>query len=321
MKCGDMNERVCVRACVCVCVLCAATAALKTCYNVLDFAWLGACFCFFRFSRPRIFFFFFFFVTLTATYIFVFPGREKANGEMASATATTATTSGSDRDFDVIIVGGGPAGSSAVSICTWLKKRVCVIDPRGTLWPAPTGAVSKIHRNCGMLFGDPHGKKRVPWSVVDDHLNTTLERVRRLPLPHEGATLRKHGSTDPGATAAAAAPLADLLPSTVTVLKGFGRLADTNTVEVHPSGASQGAPLQTVTADVILIASGSVPTHLPSIPFDGRYVYDSDNIATIGRTPHNVVVQGAGIIGVEYAFIMRQLGAEVGFSNTSNICT
>ena len=223
-------------------------------------------------------------------------GRQDAGAPSSSASSSSSSSSSSFTrrrsrfDYDVIIIGGGPAGSNAVSICTWLNKRVCVIEPRGYLWPAPTGAVSKIHRTCGLTHGDSLGRVRVPWSVVDDHLAATLDRVRRLPLPHDSAS-----------------PSSPALPSSVTVVKGFGRLKDVNTVEVRSApamcivndGADDGGILHCVTADVILLASGSVPARLPSIPFDGKYVFDSDDIAQIGRTPHKIVVQGAGVIGIE----------------------
>ena len=256
---------------------------------------------------------------------------------MSVTTTTTNSTIGDTaRDYDVVILGGGPSGASAVSICTWLKKRVCVVDPKGRVWPAPTGAVSKIHRSCGMLHGDPFGKKRVPWAVVEEHFQTTLQRVRGLPLPHEGSVPPRatpdsreavKSQTRPSSTqvavsedrnasaSASASALAThkfaALPPNVTVMKGFGRMVDVNTVEVRSAGGIDSRLLQTITTNVVLVASGSVPSHLPGIPFDGRYIFDSDNISTIGRTPHRIVVQGAGIIGIEYAFIMRQLGAEV----------
>lgn len=154
------------------------------------------------------------------------------------------------------------------------------------------------------------GTKRVPWSVVDEHLRTTLERVKNLPLPHEGSTPPRSSEAGEEQSGTATHKFA-AVPSNVTILQGFGRLVDPNTIEIRSSGGSNAALLQTITSNVVLIASGSVPSHLPGIPFDGRFVFDSDDITTIGRTPHKIVVQGAGIIGIEYAFIMRQLGAEV----------
>lgn len=155
-------------------------------------------------------------------------------------------------DFDVVVLGGGPAGASIVSICGWLKKSVCVVEPRGNITPAPTGAISKIHRACGNLHGDPFGKVRVEWSVVEDYLAATLKRVRDLPLPHEGK----------GGKAGSAAH--------VTVVEGTGRLEDEHTVGVLlPDGN-----LKMLTSDVIIIATGSKPARFKGVPFDGRVVFD-----------------------------------------------
>jgi pyruvate/2-oxoglutarate dehydrogenase complex dihydrolipoamide dehydrogenase (E3) component len=155
-------------------------------------------------------------------------------------------------DYDVLVLGGGPAGASVVSICGWLNKSACVVEPRGAITPAPTGAISKIHRACGSLHGDPFGNVRVEWSVVEDHLAATLKRVGDLPLPHEG----KGGKA--GVT------------GQLTVVEGIGRLEGEHTVSVLlPDGNKK-----MLTSEVIIVATGSKPSRLKGVPFDGRFVFD-----------------------------------------------
>ena len=95
--------------------------------------------------------------------------------------------------------------------------------------------------------------------------------------------------------------------SSVEVLKGHAKVLDEHTLRVHP----QQHTSHTVTAQAILFTVGSRARHLRGVPIDNKYVFDSDMIVTAGRTPKRILIQGAGIIGVEMAFIMRSFGADV----------
>jgi NAD(P) transhydrogenase len=88
------------------------------------------------------------------------------------------------------------------------------------------------------------------------------------------------------------------------VEEGLGEFVDTHTIQL-------AGTTRRITADVILIATGSIPARLPGVPFDDHYVFDSDTIVQLQRTPQSILIQGGGIIGVEYAFIFRALGAAV----------
>jgi len=66
-----------------------------------------------------------------------------------------------------------------------------------------------------------------------------------------------------------------------------------------------------VRGDVVLIATGSVPTRPAGVPFDDPRVHDSDEILAMTRLPQSLAVVGAGVIGCEYASIFAALGVEV----------
>jgi NAD(P) transhydrogenase len=66
-----------------------------------------------------------------------------------------------------------------------------------------------------------------------------------------------------------------------------------------------------LTAEFILIATGSSPYHPPEIPFDGDLIYDSDSILHMNRIPKTMAVVGGGVIGTEYASIFAALGVDV----------
>jgi len=67
---------------------------------------------------------------------------------------------------------------------------------------------------------------------------------------------------------------------------------------------------------VIVIATGSRPTHPPDVPFDGETVFDSDTILRLPRMPRSMMVLGAGVIGIEYAAMFAALGLQVTLVDT-----
>src|SRR5262249_4291285 len=67
----------------------------------------------------------------------------------------------------------------------------------------------------------------------------------------------------------------------------------------------------TLTSDYVLIACGSRPARSSQIPIDGRRTVDSDQLGQIERIPRDVIIVGAGVIGLEYASMLTTLGGRV----------
>ncbi len=66
-----------------------------------------------------------------------------------------------------------------------------------------------------------------------------------------------------------------------------------------------------VSAGHILLATGSEPVSLPSLPFDGQTVVDSTGALALTGVPEHLVVVGAGYIGLELGSLWKRLGAKV----------
>ena len=89
-------------------------------------------------------------------------------------------------------------------------------------------------------------------------------------------------------------------------IRGSARIAAPGTVEV-----SDGQSKRTLKAVRILIATGSEPIALSSIPFDGRMVVSSTEALTFDRVPERLLVVGAGAIGLELGSVWARLGSKV----------
>jgi dihydrolipoamide dehydrogenase len=93
----------------------------------------------------------------------------------------------------------------------------------------------------------------------------------------------------------------------VTVLRGNGTL--TGPTSVHISGGEAGEVDATGTD--LLLATGSAPRSLPGLTLDGERIITSDEALTREAVPGRVAIVGAGAIGVEWASLYGDLGAEV----------
>ena len=93
----------------------------------------------------------------------------------------------------------------------------------------------------------------------------------------------------------------------VTVLKGNGVLAGPTSVTV--SGGESGDV--DASAEHLILATGSAPRSLPGLELDDRLIITSDEALTRGDVPRRVTIVGAGAIGVEWASMYRDFGAEV----------
>ena len=66
-----------------------------------------------------------------------------------------------------------------------------------------------------------------------------------------------------------------------------------------------------LSAEYILVATGSRPAHPANVPFDGTRIYDSDTILHLDSIPASLIVVGGGVIGSEYATLFGAMGLRV----------
>ena len=102
----------------------------------------------------------------------------------------------------------------------------------------------------------------------------------------------------------------------VTVFNGLGTI--TGPHEVTVSGSQQSV---TLSAKNIMLATGSIPNELPSLPYDGVKIISSTEALKLPEVPGHLVVVGAGAIGLEMGSVWLRLGSRVTVVEFSNkIC-
>jgi dihydrolipoamide dehydrogenase len=94
----------------------------------------------------------------------------------------------------------------------------------------------------------------------------------------------------------------------IQVVRGRGQLAGAGTVTVQDA---QAAPVATLHAPHIILATGARPRVLPGLPFDSTRVLSSTEAMLLQEVPETLVIIGAGAIGVEFAYFYNAFGSKV----------
>ena len=207
--------------------------------------------------------------------------------------------------YDLVVIGGGPAGITAATTAAGFGKRVVLVDNHADIGGAGinTGTVpSKTLRETALALSGIRSRKLygVDLSVrrevtVADFLGHELHVQDGF---HKTITERLKGLN-------------------ATIYSGTCSFVDAHTVRVRLGSVDQkadpSAPAQEILlrGEKIMIATGSSPVRPAIFPFGQGAIYDSDTILKLERIPKTLAVIGAGVIGTEYACTFRALGAAV----------
>ncbi|WP_317855881.1 dihydrolipoyl dehydrogenase [Chakrabartyella piscis] len=196
------------------------------------------------------------------------------------------------KKFDVIVIGGGPGGYVAAIKASLLGKKVAVVEREalgGTClnWGCiPTKALLRsselIHH---LTDGDEFGYSLDTKSIQIDYakIQKRSRKVSEKLVGGVGYLMKKNK---------------------ITVLQDTASFKDKKTLVLQKSG-------EEVTADSIIIATGTKPMRLPGMDFESPRVLDSKKALQLTTLPKSAVVIGAGAIGMEFAALWNTLGAEV----------
>lgn len=195
-----------------------------------------------------------------------------------------------DSEYDVVVVGAGPGGYVAAIRAGQLGLKTAIVE-REALggvclnWGCiPSKALLKnaevlsyFHRaeEFGLSFDNFHADYA---AAVDRSRKVVDRNVRGVAY-----LLRKNK---------------------VDHIVGEGRLTAKGTVTVAPEGT-------TLNAKNVILATGSSPRTVPSLPIDGDQVISSRESIVLKDLPASLVIVGAGAIGVEFAYLYHTYGVEV----------
>src|ERR1700722_16267075 len=222
---------------------------------------------------------------------------------VASTTAPQSTTervlspteaTNNNNVYDLIVVGSGPAGQKAAICAAKLRKKVAVVERKRTIGGVcvHTGTIpSKTFREAILylsglrqrtFYGRGYALKEAI-SMADLVFRSDSVMAREIEVIK--AQLRRNR---------------------VVVYEGNARFIDEHTMEV---ASDEGYTM--LRGNNFVIACGTRPAHSADIPIDGKRIFDSDQVHDLEELPRELIVVGAGIIGLEYASMFAALGVKV----------
>src|SRR5256712_1500426 len=196
--------------------------------------------------------------------------------------------------YDMIVIGSGPAGQKAAIAAAKARKRVAVIDRTSMIGGVcvhtgtiPSKAVREaIFQLTGLavkaIYGDLY---RGSGEISVDDLSFRVNHI----IGRETQIIR-----------------AQLKRNSVAIYEGSAQFLDAHNIQVRNENGDIN-----VEANKILIACGTRPARNAGIPFDDHRIVDTDHLSGLGQIPREIIIVGAGVVGLEYASFMAALRADV----------
>lgn len=196
--------------------------------------------------------------------------------------------------YDFIVIGSGPAGQKAAIQAAKAGRHVAIIErdaqlggacvQRGTI-PSKT-----LRENALRVTHMRQNANLANFDLGEDvEMSTLINRLDEVIKAHDGYMRRQ------------------IARNNIEWIHGRAQFIDNKTLKID---TVQGQCLS-LTADNIMIASGSFPRTPDNIAIDHEHIFDSDSILSILYLPKSLTVLGGGVIASEYASIFQALGVKV----------
>ena len=190
-------------------------------------------------------------------------------------------------DYDVIVIGSGPGGYTAAIRASQLNLKVAIVEERdlgGTC----------LNRGCIPTKVMCHAANQMDSfkksSVFGFEVNYNFNFSKLMDFKNK--TVRKLSKG-----------VETLLKSNnVTIYSGKSEFLDKNTIKINE---------EKLTSKFFIIATGASPVSLNIKGLSNEFVLDSEALLNSEHLPKNIIIIGAGIIGLEFASIFNELGSKV----------
>ena len=208
------------------------------------------------------------------------------------------------KNYDVVVIGAGPGGYISAIRCAQLGLTTACVDNGMSNDGKPNLGGTCLNTGCipsKALLDSSHHYSFIKQQAADHGINVTgvkmdvhkmITRKNRIvqKLTRGIARLFKKNGVD--------------------WLQGKGKLLGDNQVQVAPSGPKPAGEYK-VTAQNIIIATGSVPTDTPFAAVDQSRIVDSTGALDFTEIPQRLGIIGAGVIGLELGSVWSRMGSQV----------
>lgn len=197
------------------------------------------------------------------------------------------------QQFDLVIIGGGPAGYTGAIRAAQLGMKVACVEKRSTLGGTCLN-VGCIPSKALLNFSEKYEDAKKHFGEFGIKTEVSLELDKMLAKKDKVVTDLCKGIDGLFAK------------NKITKFTGHGKILANNIVEIENSGG-----IEKISAKNILIATGSSVIDLPGISIDEEVIVSSTGALALKKVPAKMAVIGGGYIGLELGSVWRRLGAEV----------
>ncbi|MBI3123058.1 MAG: dihydrolipoyl dehydrogenase [Ignavibacteriales bacterium] len=199
------------------------------------------------------------------------------------------------KSFDIAVLGGGPGGYVAAIRAAQLGFKTVVIDKDN---------LGGICLNWGCIPTKALLKSAEVYDTMKNHSTDYGIKVEGLSFDFEKIINRSRDIS--GRITKNVEML--IKKNKIERIRGFGKFISKNEIEIFDN---DGKKFDSVIADKIIIATGARPRIFPTIPVDRKNIITSTEAMNLPKQPKDLIVIGAGAIGVEFAYFYSVLGTKV----------
>jgi dihydrolipoamide dehydrogenase len=197
-------------------------------------------------------------------------------------------------EFDVVVIGGGPAGYVAAIKSAQLGLKTACIEGRGTL--------GGTCLNVGCIPSKALLQSSHKYHEASHDLEKHGVKVGKVTLDLK-AMMKRKGDVVSSLCKGVEGLFAK---NKVTYIKGFAAFKDASEVIVKTDKGEE-----VVKSKNFVVATGSESTPMPGIDIDEKRVVSSTGVLELDEVPAKMLVIGGGYIGLEMSSVWSRLGAEV----------
>ncbi len=195
---------------------------------------------------------------------------------------------------DVIVIGSGPGGEGAAMQLAKSGCRVRIVE-----------RYSKIGGGCTHWGTIPSKALRFSIYQLTELLNLPLMRSCGVSVDFSMADLKSRTESIVGQQESLRRGF--LNRNDVEIIHGEASFVDPNTIAIGN---------KTYQANAFVLATGSRPYRPDHLDFNHPRIFDSDSILSLDFKPRTMTIYGAGVIGCEYASMLRHLGIKINLINS-----
>jgi len=200
-----------------------------------------------------------------------------------------------NKSFDIAVLGGGPGGYVAAIRAAQLGFNTIVIDKEN---------LGGICLNWGCIPTKALLKSAEIYDMLKNHSSDYGIKAEGVSFDFKKIISRSRDIS--GRITKNVEML--LKKNKIERIRGYGKLVSKTKIEIFDN---EGKSFESVTADKIIIATGAKPKLFPNIPVDRKNIITSTEAMNLPSQPKELIVVGAGAIGVEFAYFYSVLGTKV----------